>query len=191
MTNQPTQEDYAITTSGCYVKIGYQVRIVNGRVLKGAAEPEIMDFVTGYMQVIPGLESRLVGHRQGERLSFNVPCEEAFGERRPELVFEKSKDEFHFPPPYEPYPGMEISLVCSNENAPDTLIIREVKEDTIVVDLNHPLSGAAFAYNLEILETRPAKPEEVCGEWEGQKVEQACCHQAPEIILGAEDPEEK
>ena len=48
-----------IQDSGWYVRIKYTVRIVDGPVLKGLNEPEILDFVTGYRQVIPGLENRL------------------------------------------------------------------------------------------------------------------------------------
>ena len=76
---------------GWYVRIKYRVQIVDGPVLKGLNEPEIMDFVTGYRQVIPGLENRLIGHLTGETLSFTVPAEEAFGPRHQELEFEKSK----------------------------------------------------------------------------------------------------
>ena len=170
----------------CYVKIRYSVRVVDGPVLKGAPEPEIMDFVTGYLHVIPGLEKRLMGRRVGEKLSFVVPPEEAFGVRRKELVIEKAKADFHFPEGFEPYPGMELPLVAASENAPDTVLIREIKEDTIVVDLNHPLSGTALQYELEILEARPAESSEVCSHWDQSEAGPMGCSGAPEIVLGEE-----
>ena len=152
--------------------------------LKGASAPETMDFVTGYLHVIPGLEKRLMGHRAGEKLSFVVPPEEAFGVRRKELVIEKPRAEFHFPEGFEPYPGMEIPLVAASENAPDTVLIREIKEDSIIVDLNHPLSGASLQYDLEILESRPAKDSEVCSQWDQQEAGPIGCSSVPEIVLG-------
>ena len=87
-----------------------------------------------------------VGHEVGEKLSFSVPPEEAFGPRHQELVIEKSKKDFHFPAGMEPYPGMELPLVTGDNNAPDTAIIREVREDSIVIDANHPLSGATLTF---------------------------------------------
>ncbi len=55
------------------LRYDYMVRIPNGQVLKGATERELMDFVTGYRQVVPGLEQRLLGHSVGEKLAFTVP----------------------------------------------------------------------------------------------------------------------
>jgi len=174
-----------VTDSKCYVKIRYSVRVVDGPFLKGSGEPEIMDFVTGYGQVIPGLEKRLVGHEQGERLSFVVPPEECFGVRHEEMVIEKSKEDFHFPKGLMPFPGMEIPLVCSADEAPDTVMIREVKEDTIVIDCNHPLAGLSLQYDLAIIESRPARSTDVCAEWEEKNPEANCSCTPRQSVLGA------
>lgn len=184
MTDDAEAREFEVFENKCYVKIRYSVRVVDGPVLKGGSEPETMDFVTGYLHVIPGLEKRLMGHRVGEKLSFVVPPEEAFGIRRKELVIEKPREEFHFPEGFEPYPGMEIPLVAVSENAPDTVLIREIKEDTIIVDLNHPLSGASLQYDLEIMEARPAKSSEVCSQWDQEEAGSIGCSSVPEIVLG-------
>ncbi len=174
MTDTKAPPTYRIQDSSCYVKIRYTVRVENGPVIKGAGELEIMDFVTGYAQVIPGLEKRLIGHCAGDRLSFTVPPEEAFGPRIEELVFEKNKEDFHFPAGMQPFPGMELPLISSYNEAPDTVIIKEIKGDNIVIDCNHPLSGATLQYNLEVVEARPATQNDVCSEWEEQSGESDC-----------------
>jgi FKBP-type peptidyl-prolyl cis-trans isomerase 2 len=182
--NQP----YVIGEHMSYVKIQYRVRVPDGPVLKGGTQPEIMDFVTGFMQVVPGLESRLMGHRAGERLNLTVPAAEAFGEHREDLVFEKSKADFHFPPGTQPYPGMELPLITGTDNAPDSVIVKAVKEDAIVIDLNPPMAGMTLEYDLEILEARPASNTDICGEWQQTNDPGACCPSAPEIVLGAGSP---
>jgi FKBP-type peptidyl-prolyl cis-trans isomerase 2 len=190
MTDTPTPAAYKVTESSCYAKIRYKVRVAGGPILKGAGEPEIMDFVTGYAQVVPGLEKRLVGHGVGERLSFTVPAEEAFGPRYPELVVEKKREEFHFPPGWAPAPGLEIPIITSHSEAPDTARIKEVREHTIVIDLNHPLSGAALEYDLEILEARPATSKDVCAEWEQQSTDcTSCSSELQSMVLGQTDAE--
>jgi FKBP-type peptidyl-prolyl cis-trans isomerase SlyD len=193
MDDKTAKASQKIGDSKFYVKIRYTVRVANGPILKGAHGPEFMDFVTGYRQVIPGLELRLLGRQVGEKLSFSVPPEEAFGLRHQELVIEKSKEDFHFPPGMEPFAGMELPLVAGDGNAPDTVIIREVREDSIVIDANHPLSGATLEYDLEIVEARPAKPTDLCEEWEEEKggKEESCCSAPHQIVLGAEEPEGK
>jgi len=187
MTDGAMPTIYKIADSSCYVKIGYRVQVVDGPVLKGAGEREVMDFVMGYGHVIPGLERRLIGHCTGEKLSFTVPAEEAFGQRHQELVIEKSKTDFYFPPGFEPYPGMELPLVVKGSEAPDTVMIREVRQDSIVIDLNHPLSGAALQYDLEIIEARPAKPTDVCSEWEEKGAQGSCCSEPCQAVLGEGD----
>lgn len=180
---------FQISDTKSYVKIRYRVRIENGPVLKGAAQPEEMEFVTGYSQVIPGLERRLIGHLVGEKLAFTVPPEEAFGLSHKDLIIEKNRNEFHFPGGLVPYPGMELPLVSSVEGAPETVIVREIKGDIIVIDCNHPLSGASLQYDLEIVEARPATEKDVCAEWEETSGSEACGGSPHELILGATDPE--
>ena len=192
MNDDAQYAPFKIGDTASYVKISYRVKIADGPVLKGAGEPAVMDFVTGYRQVVPGLEHRLIGHRAGERLSFTVPPQEAFGPRQEDLVIEKPRTEFHFPPGVEPYPGMEIPLVSGSPNAPDTVVIRELKGDTIIIDLNHPLAGAALEYDLAVIEARPASPADVCSEWDAGRTEGAGCYSAPHIVLGeAPDPSDR
>ena len=184
-----SQED-TIRDSKWYVKIKYSVRIQNGPLLKGGPEPEVMDFVTGYQHVVPGLERRLVGHHVGETLSFTVPAEEAFGPKIDELVIEKDKSAFHFPAGYVPSAGMELPIITNDDNAPDTVRIKEIKDDTIVIDLNHPLAGAALQYELEIIEARPATSNDVCSEWDQQASscqDNVCGSLIQEIVLQGED----
>lgn len=176
--------DYSIPDSKGYVKIRYSVRIVDGPMLKGVPEKELMDFVTGYGHVIPGLERRLIGHTSGEKLTFVVPPEEGFGVRHHELVIEKSREDFHFPNGLEPYPGMEIPIIATAEAAPDTVMIREIRDDSIVIDLNHPLAGLSLRYELEIVEARPAKSSDVCAEWDEKAPQENCSCSPCEIVIG-------
>ncbi|MFH1114830.1 MAG: FKBP-type peptidyl-prolyl cis-trans isomerase [Pseudomonadota bacterium] len=188
MTDSGMPGEFIITDSKSYVKLRYHCRVENGPTLKGGEQPEEMDFVTGYGHVIPGLERRLVGHSSGRKLSFTVPAEEAFGPRRQDLVIEKPKDDFRFPKGMEPFPGMQLPLVSPGANAPDTVMIREVRGDSIVIDLNHPLSGLSLVYELEIIEARPAQEKDMCAEWDEASAGDSCGGCSPhEIVLGRPD----
>lgn len=185
MVDGTNNQLFKIEDSSSFVKIRYQVRVENGPILKGAETPEVMDFVTGFRQVIPGLEKRLLGHGIGESLSFTVPAKEAFGERRDDFIVIKDKKEFHFPEGFYPYPGMEISVVTNMDEGPDTVRIKEVRENDIVIDFNHPLAGCSLKYTLEIIEARPSKATDICSEWETEKGEGGCSSCAPqEVVLG-------
>lgn len=192
MTDHNGSNYDVILESKYYVKILYRVKVAGGPILKGAEALETMDFVTGYGHVIPGLEKRLLGHKRGDRLSFVVPPSEGFGEHRKELIFEKSKDDFRFPEGFEPYPGMQLPLISNDPAAPDTVMIREIRESSIVIDCNHPLAGLPLEYDLEIIEARPARATDICSEWDEKQSEcqSACSSCNPhEILLPGEQEE--
>jgi FKBP-type peptidyl-prolyl cis-trans isomerase SlyD len=185
------QSAYQIESKGSYVNIKYSVRVAHGQILKGAEEPEIMDFVTGYLQVVPGLEKNLLGKTEGEKLSFTIPAEEAFGPKYDELIIEKPKSDFHFPGEFKPFIGMELPLITSKDHGPDTAVIREIKENTIVIDANHPLAGLALEYDLEIVEARKATEKDICSGWEetleGGNCSDGSCSSPCELVLGNSD----
>mgnify|MGYP005839327405 CR=1 FL=1 len=190
MTDKSESNYEVILGSKYYVKILYRVKIVGGPILKGSETPETMDFVTGYGHVIPGLEKRLLGHRRGDKLSFVVPPREGFGERHQELIFEKSWNDFRFPEGFQPYPGMQLPLVSNDPAAPDTVLIREVRESSIVIDCNHPLAGLSLEYDLEIIEARPARATDICSEWDEKESnpQTGCSSCSPyEILLPGEN----
>ena len=184
--NSPSDyEPYKIQDSGSYVKIRYRVRIVDGPSLKGSPKLETMDFVTGYGHVIPGLEKRLVGETNGRKLTFDVPAQEAFGMRDEKMVFLKKIEEFHFPPGVKPFPGMEIPVICNDDEGPGSVTIKDVREDGIVIDFNHALAGFALGYELEIIEARPSRESDVCAEWDKKAdddFQRSCLPH--EIVLG-------
>ncbi len=185
MNSPSASEPYKIQDSGSYVKIRYRVRIVGGPSLKGSPELETMDFVTGYGHVIPGLEKRLVGETNGRKLTFDVPAQEAFGMRDEKMVFLKKIEEFHFPPGVKPFPGMEIPVICNDDEGPGSVTIKDVREDGIVIDFNHALAGFALGYELEIIEARPSRESDVCAEWDKKAdddFQRSCLPH--EIVLG-------
>jgi FKBP-type peptidyl-prolyl cis-trans isomerase 2 len=190
MTDSTIQAINRIEPEKTFVKLQYKVEIPGVRILKGAEAPEVMEFVTGYSHVIPGLEQRLIGHAQGEKLSFLVPAEEAFGERVQERVVEKDKSEFFFPEGFEPYIGMQLPIVTNYENGPESVRITDIRENTIVIDLNDPLAGHPLQYELEIMEVRPAKETDMCEQWDHPDNVSTGCGGIQQLVLGKEEEEE-
>jgi FKBP-type peptidyl-prolyl cis-trans isomerase 2 len=108
---------------------------------------------------MPGLERRLWGLREQETVEFAVPAPEAFGLYDPENVQEWSKKVF--PPEMELKPGAKV-LPANLPFPPEyPLVIKEVKENSVLLDLNHPLAGHDLHYSVKVLEVRPATPEEL------------------------------
>ena len=149
-----------IQEKGTYVKIRYCLKTAEGEYIKGDPREgfAILEIFTGYNQLIPGLERRLLGRRVGEKMQTRLPPDEAFGPYRPEEVREKGYDEF------PEGRGLEEGrwVVARNERTRTAYgyFVRKKEADRIVLDYNHPLAGKELFYDLEILEVRPATEEE-------------------------------
>jgi FKBP-type peptidyl-prolyl cis-trans isomerase SlyD len=149
-----------IQERGTYVKIRYRLKTGEGYYIKGDPREgfAILEIFTGYNQLIPGLERRLVGRRAGEKMQARLPPEEAFGPYRPEEVKEKGYDEL--PEGRELEEGKWVVARDEKTGTAYGYFVKKKEKDRIVLDYNHPLAGKELVYDLEILEIRPATEEE-------------------------------
>jgi len=158
MTTCP--EEDRIQPKGSYVKIRYRLQTASGEYIRGAPGEgmALLDGYTGYGQLLPGLEARLLGRCAGERVRIHVPPEEAFGPYREDLVKEKRYEEF--PQGRAMQQGRWVEARDAKTRAAYGYFVREKDEERVVLDYNHPLAGRELIYDLEVLEVRPATEEE-------------------------------
>ncbi|MGS0525329.1 FKBP-type peptidyl-prolyl cis-trans isomerase [Zobellia nedashkovskayae] len=79
----------------------------------------------------------------------NIPKEEAYGEPKAELIQEVPKSQL--PQDVEPKVGM--GLVTQTQSGQEiNLLVTDVKEESVVVDGNHPLAGKGLIFDLEVVE---------------------------------------
>jgi len=144
----------------CFVTLAYRLRLNSGEYVRGsAAAPETLTFVVGYNELLPALENRLLGLRPGDERQFTIPAAEAFGARNPNLLQEYSRK--RFPAGAELRPGQAVvpSPCAIPIEFPYRIV--EVREDTVILDQNHPLAGEDLNYEVKVLEVRPATDEEL------------------------------
>ena len=142
-----------------FVRLAYRLRLKSGKYLRGSAEqPEELTFVAGCGELLPGLERRLWGAPVEEYLEFVIPAAEAFGSYDPENVQVWSKKVF--PPDMELKPGQKVlpSVLPFPPEYP--LTIKEVRNDQVILDLNHPLADEDLYYQVQVVEVRDATEEE-------------------------------
>ena len=146
---------------GTYVRIRYTVGLETGEILKGDPEEglEYLDFITGFEQVLPGLETRLIGFKSGDEVALRIPPEEAFGPYDSSLVRQKTFSEFPEGKTLEP--GKWVLAENPHHKITCGYFVKEKSADTITLDYNHPFAGKTLIYRVEIIETRPASQEEL------------------------------
>ncbi|MES2637964.1 MAG: peptidylprolyl isomerase [Myxococcota bacterium] len=117
-----------------------------------------IDYLHGYQNIIPGLESALDGAAVGQNLQVEVPPELGYGERmevEPQRVPREA-----FPADMEITPGMQFHARGPAGEALPVWVIG-VEEGIVLIDPNHPLAGETLHFDVTILSVRPATPEEV------------------------------
>jgi FKBP-type peptidyl-prolyl cis-trans isomerase 2 len=149
-----------IQEKGTYVKMRYSLRTAEGEYIKGDPREglAILEIFTGYNQLLPSLETRLVGLRAGEKMQPRISPDEAFGPYLPEKIKEKGYDEF--PEGRQLEEGRWAVARDDSTGAAYGYFVKEKKKTGIVLDYNHPLAGKELVYDLEVLEARPATEEE-------------------------------
>lgn len=155
---------------GMWARLSYRVFDAEGEHLEGA-DGEV-GFVFGYGTLLPPVEAALEGLGAGATRSVELAARDAFGERRPELELEVSRDDF--PPDVAPGDRYELERDDGSEVVARILA---VSDEAVAVDLNHPLAGQRVRFDVEVLEVRAATAAEL------ELAEGA-------LEIGAEEPEQ-
>lgn len=133
------------------VRVHYTGKLKDGQVFDSSLEREPLEFTMGKGQLIPGFEKGLVDMKVNEKKTINIPSEEAYGAPREELVQEVKKSQL----PEDIKPEVGMGLVSKSPDGQEmNLVVAEVKDDSIVVDGNHPLAGKDLVFDLEVVEIK-------------------------------------
>jgi FKBP-type peptidyl-prolyl cis-trans isomerase SlyD len=165
----------------------------SGEAADRATASDPLVYTHGYGQIVPGLESGLIGLVAGDKRTITVGPEDGFGERFEEGVFEVDRQDF--PDAASVVRGDEFTAE-SPEGGSVAMRVVDVLPDALVVDTNHPLAGQTLRFEVDIVDVREATDEELeAAHLELQaELEEGCCDDethdhAGQAILGHAEPE--
>ena len=99
----------------------------------------------GQGQLIPGFENGLMGLAIGEKRTIEIEPQDAYGEVNPQMVSEVALNQV-------PEGVKEGDMLQGqNQYGPVQVVVKEVKESTVVLDMNHPLAGKKLIFDLEVV----------------------------------------
>jgi len=137
------------------VTLHYETRDESGNTVDSSySRGEPIKFTVGSGNVIPGFDKAVVGLSVGERKSFVVDPEDAYGPIIEDAVrnFPKSQ----FPEGFVFEVGTQVQAQMENGN--NVLArITEVNEEEVLVDFNHPFAGQKLSFDIEIVELENQK----------------------------------
>lgn len=133
---------------GKTVRIHYTGTLNDGTQFDSSAGRDPLEFETGAGMVIPGFDSAVRDMEVGGKKTVTIPSAEAYGEAREEMIGELPKD--RFPPEMALAAGMTLQMM--SPQGPLGVVIKEIREETVILDANHPLAGKDLTFELELVE---------------------------------------
>jgi FKBP-type peptidyl-prolyl cis-trans isomerase 2 len=133
---------------GKKVRIHYTGTLNDGTQFDSSAGRDPFEFEIGAGKVIPGFDIAVRSMEIGDKKTVTIPTAEAYGEVREEIIGDLPKD--MFPAEMKLVVGTPIQM--TSPQGPVMVTIKEIKENAITVDANHPLAGKDLTFELELLE---------------------------------------
>ncbi|PNV82593.1 MAG: peptidylprolyl isomerase [Sulfurimonas sp.] len=152
------------------VSIEYEVsdgeKVVDSNI---GGEPLV--FMFGKGQIIPGLESAIANMYVGEKAEVLVKAKDAYGEYEAEAMQEVPRDQFA---------GIELekgmTLYGQGEDGGTVQVtVKEIGDESVIVDFNHPLAGKDLAFVVSINNIREASAEELISGIPVENQHDDCC----------------
>jgi FKBP-type peptidyl-prolyl cis-trans isomerase 2 len=135
--------------AGDTVKVHYHGRLTDGTTFDSSEGREPLEFEVGGGMVIKGFDDGLMGMTIGQKKTIEIPVENAYGPKDPQMLMDFPID--RFPPDMKPEIGMRLNMTNgSGQHIP--VVIVELKGDTVILDANHPLAGEDLIFDLELME---------------------------------------
>src|ERR1044071_1574263 len=147
-------KDDRVVRDGMLVSLDYTVKTPDGKLLETSNGSRPLQYIHGKKMMIPGLEKELTGMKIGAEKHVTVKPEEGYGKLNPKAVQEIPKEKI-------PPNALKIGavLVGTDKNgSPIPMTVREIKEKTVVMDLNHPLAGKTLVFDVKVVDIEPAPP---------------------------------
>lgn len=137
---------------GSRVRVHYTGRLDDGTVFDSSQGGEPFEFVFGEKDLIPGLEKAVGEMERGERKTVTLSAEEAYGQRRDDLVVCVGRDQL--PPDITIEKGMSLRLKRSGDRRIGVVVVA-VDDTGVTLDANHPLAGKDLTFDLELVSLTP------------------------------------
>ena len=131
----------------------------------------LLEFLVGKNNIIPGLESELLGLSQGEDKTVIVAPKDAYGEYDKEALEEISLEQFA---------GIDLKegmTLYAKDEAGRSIpaIVNSIGEKNVIMDYNHPLAGKTLKFEVNIADIRDASEEEIAMGNPAAKGGGGCC----------------
>lgn len=138
---------------GMQVSLEYTLTLEDKTVMDSNVGREPMTYRQGAHEIVPGLEKALEGASKGEKKRVVVKPEDAYGAVDPKAFQEVKKDMI---PEKARKVGAQLEAKSPGGESMYP-VVKEVKDQTVVLDFNHPLAGKTLIFDVTVLDILPGE----------------------------------
>ncbi len=135
--------------TGDKVKVHYQGSLENGTVFDSSRERDPLEFTIGQGSIISGFENAINGMSEGETKKISITSEDAYGSYNNDLIVTVNKSQI--PDHIDPEIGMILKVGLPSGSV-QNFTIRDMADDTVTIDGNHPLAGKDLTFEIDLVE---------------------------------------
>lgn len=154
-------------TPNKYVTVAYELYTDNDKGIHELVEKAPIEhpfqFISGLGIALDSFESKILALTEGEAFDFVLKVDEAYGPYEQDHVIELPKETFAINGRFDKdmvYPGAVLPLVNADGMRFQGLVL-ELKDNTVIIDLNHPLAGKDLHFKGQVVTMRDATNEEI------------------------------
>lgn len=148
-------------TKNKVVSVSYELRTqADGEVIERAGTEQPLTFVCGYDQTIPQFEMEILGLNEGDGFDFHLTPENGYGVRNEEMVVDLPMNLFE----QVEADMLKVGVVLPMQDSLGRKLqgeIKEINDETLKMDFNHPLAGQDLYFKGSIVTVRDASEEEL------------------------------
>ena len=141
-----------VVKDGSVVSLQYTLTGEDGKAIESNKGKEPLKYTQGQHQIVPGLEREIAGMKVGGEKHVKVKPEDGYGPVNPNAFQEIPKDKV-------PPEGLKVGAVLAARGPQGQVIpvrIHQIKDKTVVIDLNHPMAGKTLVFDVKVLDIQSA-----------------------------------
>ena len=149
-----------------FVSLRYDLNVGEGEereLMERASAEQPLSFIFGMGMMLETFEKNIYGLGIGEKFSFTLKPEEAYGEYYEDRVVELPKNIFEVDGKFDTERVSEGQMLPMMDNEGNRLTgaVLEVTEKEVLMDFNHPLAGEILHFEGEVLDVHEPSAEEI------------------------------
>ncbi|WP_352422332.1 FKBP-type peptidyl-prolyl cis-trans isomerase [Proteiniphilum sp.] len=155
-----------------YVTVVYDLNVGEGEereLMERATAEQPLEFIFGTNSMLEAFESQLRGLSQGDKFSFRLTPEEAYGDYDDTKVIELPKNIFEIDGKIDGevlFEGNTLPMMDSSGNRLMGSVV-SIGDEVVTMDFNHPLAGEIMHFEGAVMGVREASVEEIAALFSG------------------------